>query len=117
MENDISNRVDVLESGQGQILQILQKIEKRLIGNLEEDKPGLIDDVRVLRKTMESIDTRIMNIERANLINRIQTLETEIQSLSTKVAELTKYRFMVYGGILVVAFIFNKAWDYIQKII
>lgn len=117
MENDLINRVEMLESKQEQILQILQKIEKRLIGDLENDKPGLIDDIRVLRKMMEQIDGRIMSIERANLINRIQTLEVEHQALASKVAELNKYRFMVYGGILVAAFILNKAWDYLQKVI
>jgi len=117
---NITHRIETLEINQVEIkttqikiLDVLEKIEKRLIGNIEEDTPGIVDDMRALRRSMESIDIRLISMERANVQGRVDALEQNLKITNEKVEELNKYRFVLYGGIAVAVFLLTKAWEYL----
>lgn len=116
--DELKHRIEALEHNQEQIkvqedriLDILHKIEKRLIGDIEADAPGIVDDLRVLRRTTESIDSRLIALEKTNVQARVDFLEKNVPTVVAKVEELNKYRFVLYGGIAVAAFIFTKFWE------
>ncbi len=115
MENDILKRIEVLENTQKQILEGLLRIERRLVGNIEEDKPGLLDDMRFLRRTVESIDAKVILIEKINMQARIEALENDLKVIKEKVDDLNKYRLILYGGIIVAVFAIEKVWSYLFK--
>ena len=115
LSKNLSDRTDKLEANQDEILSVLKKIEKRLIGNIEEDKPGLIDDMRALRRTVESIDTRMIMLEKSDMVSRVAHLEETAKDLSTKVENLNKYKLMAYGGIVVGVFLLEKLWTFFKK--
>jgi len=114
------HRIEALEGNQSEtkaredkVLEILHKIERRLIGNIEQDAPGLIDDVRALRHSVESIEVRLLTLEKVTIPSRLEILERGIQTVHEEIEVLNKYRFILYGGIAVAAFIFTKFWEYL----
>lgn len=116
----LADRLDALEKkqesfehNQAEVLNLLRKIEGRLVGNLEEDRPGLNDEVRTLKKIVESIDEKITNQEKLNTHTRLESLESTVASINKEVKELTRYRLIAYGIIIAIIFILEKAWDFI----
>ena len=96
----IEERLDTLESNHQnkieEILDVLKKIYNRLMGDIEKDKIGLIQEVKDLSKENNDIKIKIVQLE---LVQK-ENIE--------KIDRLNKYKWIIYGGIAVLTFIVTQ---------
>ncbi len=115
--SDINN----VKGDVGKVLEILRKIEIKLVGSIENDTPGLSTDVRQLKKDFEITKNDITHINEniqtmKNSFVPTQVLTTDVKELKDKVDKLIKFRWIFYGGLLVVLWIISNP-DKILKLI
>ena len=98
--NEHEGRIKKLEESHDKdistILSCLQTIESRLIGSIDDKSPGLLEEFRILKKDVEETRLRITNIE------------SDIKELKQTAEGLTKYKFIIYGGIIVITWIISN---------
>lgn len=111
---DHENRLAVLEDDEkvGNILIILQKIEQRLIGGLDNDSPGLIPEFNQTKKDVDEIKVHLGTIEAS--IKKIEegltptkNIVEDIKDLKKEVKMLSMHRYILYGGILVLYYLLS----------
>lgn len=98
--NDHESRLSKLEEEYAgnihAIFEILKGIEKRLLGGFENNSIGLIEESRNLRKDLDDIGKRITQ------------MEAGIESIRETIVGLSKYKYIVYGGIIVITWLFSN---------
>jgi len=112
---EFENRIGQLESLQSQTLRIVQKIERRLIGDIEDDKPGLVDDFRAVRKIVETFDGKMIRLEQLNLEERIISVESSVTDLTRAFQDVNKWKWAIWGGIIVFVFFVDKIWEIVKE--
>lgn len=96
--DDHENRIKRLENDENvnNILKIVQKIESRLIGGLDNETPGLIPEFKQLKKDFEDLKLQVKEILPAkNAISDVKDLQKDIKALMTH-----KYILYISGMIL-----------------
>lgn len=115
---------------------ILKKLEVKIIGGgLEDDASiGIIAEMRDLNREMgehtkqtETIKNTVEDIKKQLLPSQQLTIDVasiktklgtiDIEKLNTKVENQEKYRYMIWGAILVVGWILNKAALFVEHLI
>lgn len=123
--SELDGRLKTLENDnkQSEILDILNKLKARLLGDLNDDSPGLFSDVRELKKEarmakeqLSVIDGHVQEIRKGQN-NRIQ-FEKEIDDLKKEVSKIQKQVYIFTGGMVVVTWVLGYAgeiWKVIVK--
>jgi hypothetical protein len=120
-EDRYEKRVLSLETSLSEIHRLLSLVQTRLIGGLETDKPGIINDLKNLqnRITLFEEDLAIVkqeyvkNATLANYVNDIAELKaclsevkseskTSISDIWKEIAKNNKFRWMILGGFTVI---------------
>ncbi len=110
------------------MLQILEKIQVRLVGSLDDRSSlGLIGEVRELQNELEQSKLKIaelrtefeqLKVSRATDIQTMRELaemKQQLPALWKKVRMYDRYRWIIIGGVLVLGYLFSKAWEYFMK--
>lgn len=114
--SSVEKRLDKLEISAGQIgemLTILKSLQSRLLGDISNETPGIISDVRQLKNDREENKEAIKEIRdniqdiKTNQITRMNH-DTEIASLKKEVENLKKYSLIGYGIFLAVGWLVSK---------
>jgi len=86
------------------MLNILTKIEAKLIGSIETDTPGLLSQVRLTKEKVDQHDVKILLIE-----SKLPSAESmnEIKDLKEKVELLNRYKWMIYGVMVVLGYLIS----------
>lgn len=123
--NDLEQRVQKLEDDYvihtQNSLTILKKIEKRLVGDIESNVPGLLDDVRQLKLQTEKNEQHIAKLtNELELITKkveiYSSFSKDIETLKSVVDSLNKNKWLIQGGLIVVGIIIGKI-DWIWKLL
>ena len=77
------------------ILTTLTQIEDRLLGNLDNKEPGLIEEIRTLKKNQEAITE-------------------ELNSIKLFTDDIRGKKFMAYGAIIVISVIAGNVADILK---
>lgn len=113
--SQIDDRVKKLEQSnkQEEILDILNKIKDRLMGQLNSESPGLISDVKSLKDSekitqsqLKSIDENIQEI-RKNQSLRIN-FEDEMKVIKKEIEKIKKLSYVLYGSFIVIGWLLSK---------
>lgn len=126
MSTPVVERVESLErklaeydKGQARVLDTLEKIHGALLGQLDKTSPGLIDEIRTLKRDSEQVKSIIEKMR-----GDVGDMQTEIQiikeaklkplnSLSKSVDKLKKWKYTVGGGLIVIGFILSKVLEFL----
>lgn len=122
MENEKHNQLEVrieklenahlrYEENYIKILDILKKLEGKLVGSIETDSPGLLSQVRLTKERVAEHDVKLLLIE-----SKLPSAESmsEIKSLKEEVQKLSQYRWMVYGVMVVIGYLINIGLKFIK---
>lgn len=100
--------------------EILIRIEKRLTGDMSSNEPGLLEDMRTLKRdvkfiesNIQSINTTISGIQGVNAQEHINTLNTEVKELKEKIGHLYRDKYVFYGAMSVLIILGQKLLDWI----
>lgn len=112
------------------ILDLLNKIEKRMIGALEDSgEVGLISEVRDIKKEMSSYKIQLNQIEVS--VSEIKSNVTNVSSLVKDIADLKirtdehdkkfalydKYKYIAAGILLAIGWLLNKISPFLEALI
>lgn len=114
-------RIELLENSTNKSLDILQKIEKRLVGDIEKETIGLIQEVKLISKQVveNQLDIDKLKDENVKITNDIKiynNLQADIKVLKELVDDLNKNKWLIQGGLIVIGIIIGKI-DWIWKLI
>ena len=115
MTESDTTRFDKFDMELSEFKTILIRIEKRLTGDMASNEPGLLEDVRTLKKDVQHIETNIQHINTAitaiqgvNAQQHINNLNGEVSVLKEKIDKLYKEKYVFYGICLVIIFFAEK---------
>lgn len=120
---DIEPRIRKLEDSVGSVIEILKKIEIRLVGTVDNDSVGLFSDFRQSKIDILNAKTTIIQLEleiknlRENILFTKDIIK-DVSELKSSIKELTRYKWIILGAAAVIGFILNyifKFWDLIKK--
>lgn len=107
------DRMRLLETSLLEIHKLLTLIQTRLIGGLDTDKPGLINDLKNLQDKISVVESEIENIKRdyakelllQSVVRDIREIKSGAGGLSDiwkEIEKNNKFRWMMLGGIAVI---------------
>ena len=119
-DNIMDARIKKLEDNYSNVLSILQRIEKRLLGDLEKDTSGLIYEVKQLR------EQQLVNIsEISKALTKIDAIEkqlrnqegflVEFEKLKNTIFNYNKNKWMMMGALVAVGILVGKI-DWIWRL-
>ena len=86
-EKPFDLRVKKLEDNYTNLLNILQRIEKRLLGDLEKDTPGLIYEVKQLR------DQQLVNVsEISKSLTKVDVIKEQLHDQNDLIMDVEKVK-------------------------
>jgi len=107
------------------MLQILEKIQQRLIGSLDDrSAPGLIGEVRDLQNELEQAKLKIGELRTefeqlkmsrsadAAAMRELSEMKQQLPALWKKVRMYDRYRWIIIGGVLVIGYLVSEVWEY-----
>jgi len=117
--NDI--RVQNLENSLQEIHKLLHVIQTKLVGGIETDKPGIVNDLKSLQEQVRLVESEIDTIKReyakdmalAPLAQRISVIDAQLPKLWVEIDNSKKFRWMAGGGMAVVNFAF-VVWEVLK---
>lgn len=107
------------DKGQARVLDTLEKIHGALLGQLDKTSPGLIDEIRTLKKDSEQVKAIIERM--CNDVNNLQVefkiiKESKLKplsSLSRTVERLKKWKYTLGGAFIVIGFLLGKIIEFL----
>lgn len=122
---EIDSRIKKLEDDYQQVtlnsLAILKKIEKRLVGDIENDVPGLIYEVKQFKEKIHENEANIIKIQKQveifdRKLESWNLIAKDIDKLKEIVDEINKNRWILKGGLIIIGILVGKI-DWLWKII
>ena len=105
------------------IVELLKKMEQRLVGSLDMDTPGLITNVREIKREVDETAKHIaeLRVEIAALklaqvadskaMQDLVEMKQQLPRIWAKIRTYERYRYLIVGGLFVLGFLANKAWE------
>lgn len=114
-ENRIAKLEQSVENSNSEVVQAVRSLEKRLIGSIDTNTPGLVTEMREIKKEVEYCKSKITRIETCvndfsrNLLPA-QQLTERIEKIQENLESLNTHRWILYG-IIIGGGIIIKGWE------
>lgn len=104
MLSKLETAVEKISEGNSHIAMILTKHDERIEQSMKSDEllVKMIDEMKnIFNKDQVQYENKI---EKLN-----EKLDNRISSIDTKIADVTKFRWLVLGGLIIISFIFSQS--------
>lgn len=91
-------RLNKLEETTSELLNICKKIQERMVGGINSESPGMIDDIRNLKASQLETNRQIQEInKKIENLGSIEHAVDEISELKDTLNSLSKFRWITWG--------------------